>query len=131
VFVKGRALPLRAKVRADLYSLGRELLALIFKESQARRVTLELRYTASELRETIRHDGGAIDPNLLRTSGVLERAKRIGARIQIQKGWSGGEAIQIRIPGDIVFESHRSHGESEWRKALGKPRLLKRNQTGV
>jgi signal transduction histidine kinase len=83
VIVKGKTLPLRSTLRRNLYSIGRDALALVFQEPRARNVSVELRYTASELRVIIRHNGDAVDPNALHEA--CDRAERTGARLQVRK----------------------------------------------
>jgi len=113
VLVKGSALPLQSTICADLYSIGREALIHVFRQSRARDVKMELRYTASEFRLLVRGDGrGPELPSGL--AGMRDRAESIGARLKVRSRLVGGTEIELRVPNYVAFESPVSDRASGW-----------------
>lgn len=122
VIVEGVALPLQPAVRNDVYSISREALVNAFRHSQASNVEVELEYAATQLRVLVRDNGCGIDPEVLSSgrdghwglSGMRERAERIGARLKVSSSAGGGTEVDLRVPGHLAFESHRSSRASSW-----------------
>jgi len=110
VTVQGPVLPIRPSILAEIYTLGRDLIGIALRGSPAPDVKVKLRYTASEFRVIVHTNG--IDREMLRTTGLFERAGNIGARVVVRKRLLGGEAIQVRIPGQLVFETSPSPSAS-------------------
>lgn len=113
VIVEGNPVPVRSVIRDDVYSIGREALVNAFRHSRARNVGVELEYDPSHLRVLVRDDGCGIDAQVLESgrdghwglSGMHERAERIGARIKVLSRPGNGTEIELRVPGEIAFES--------------------------
>ena len=105
VTVEGPPRSLSPILQDELYRIGRELLRNAFRHARAKRIEVEIRYSAQELRLRIRDDGTGIDPEVLETGarpghwglpGVRERAKRIGAELDL---WSQARrAPRSRLP---------------------------------
>lgn len=122
VFVEGSALPLRSVIRHDVYSIGREALVNAFRHSQANKIALELKYSPSVLSVVVRDDGRGIDPEMIESgreghwglSGIRERAERIGAKIRVMSRPGSGTEVELRVPGDIAFETDVSRSPSKW-----------------
>jgi signal transduction histidine kinase len=122
VVVEGSSMPLRSVVRDDVYSIGREALVNAFRHSQAKRIDVELDYAPSQLRVLVRDDGCGIDTRVIESgrdghwglSGMRERAGRIGARLKVMSRAGAGTEVELRVPGDIAFESASPASASKW-----------------
>jgi signal transduction histidine kinase len=122
VVVEGPALPLRPAIRSDVYSIGREALVNAFRHSRATNIEVELEYTATQLRVLVRDNGCGIDPEVLHSgreghwglSGMRERAERIGGRLKVSSSANSGTEVDLRVPSNLAFESHRSNRASNW-----------------
>jgi signal transduction histidine kinase len=122
VVVEGSCIPLRSAIRDDVYSIGREALVNAFRHSQASTIAVQLEYAASQLRVLVRDDGCGIDPQVLESgrdghwgmSGMRERAGRIGAKLKVLSRTGAGTEVELRIPGNIAFESNSSSSRSKW-----------------
>jgi len=123
VIVEGNPLQLRSVIRDDVYSIGREALVNSFRHAGASTIDVQLEYAGDQLRVVVRDDGCGIDPQVLESgrdghwglSGMRERAERIGARLKVlSRSGGGGTEVELRVPGDIAFESHPSVSASKW-----------------
>jgi signal transduction histidine kinase len=122
VVVEGSSMPLRLVVRDDVYSIGREALVNAFRHSQAKRIDVELDYAPGQLRVLVRDDGCGIDTQVLESgrdghwglSGMRERAGRIGARLKVMSRAGAGTEVELRVPGEIAFESVSPASPSTW-----------------
>lgn len=122
VVVEGEPLQLRSIIRDDVYGIGREALVNAFRHSRARSIAVQLEYTASDLGIFVRDDGCGIDPQVVKSgrdghfglSGMRERAERIGAKLKLLSRVGGGTEVELRVPGEIAFESRRSVSASKW-----------------
>jgi len=126
VVVEGSSMPLRSVVRDDGYSIGREALVNAFRHSRAKRINIELDYAPGQLRVLVRDDGCGIDTQVLESgrdghwglSGMRERAERIGARLKVMSRAGAGTEVELRVPGDIAFESDSPASASKWLTGL-------------
>lgn len=112
VSVEGRPVALRPMVADEVFQLGREALANADRHAGAARIALELRYGSRDFVLRIRDDGCGLDPDVLhghaRTghwglTGMQERAKRIGAKMQLWSRPGSGTAIQITLPARTAY----------------------------
>ena len=135
VVVEGPTMPLRSAVRDDVYSIGREALVNAFRHSEASRIDMQLDYAPDLLRIVVRDDGHGIDTKVIETgrdghwglSGMRERAGRIGARLKVMSRVGAGTEVELRVPGEIAFESESSSSASKWFAALYHRRSKKSN----
>jgi hypothetical protein len=122
VVVEGASIPLRSAIRDDVYSIGREALVNAFRHSEATRIDMQLDYAPSLLRILVRDDGRGIDTVVIESgrdghwglSGMRERAERIGARLKVMSRTGAGTEVELRVPGNIAFESAASGSTSKW-----------------
>lgn len=111
VSVRGRPARLRAVVRNELYSIGREALMNSFRHSGGGTIEIVLEYSRI-LRMLVRDDGCGMDTHLLQhgrdghfgLAGMRERAHRIGATFEICSHSGGGTEIQLSLPGRIAYD---------------------------
>jgi signal transduction histidine kinase len=122
VVVEGPSMRLRSVIRDDVYSIGREALVNAFRHSRASSIEVQLEYGPNYLGVIIRDNGCGIDPEMLKSgreghwglSGMRERADRIGARVKVMSRPGAGTEVELRVPGEIAFESLRSVSASKW-----------------
>jgi nitrate/nitrite-specific signal transduction histidine kinase len=116
VVIDGQPRPLRPLLRDEVYRIGREALINAFRHARAKRIEIELTYSASRLRVLVRDDGCGIDPGILGEgrdghwglSGIRERADRIGARLHLWSNPDAGTELELSLPSHVVFEDHRN-----------------------
>jgi signal transduction histidine kinase len=126
VIVEGHSRALHPGIRDEVYAIGREALVNALRHSGASRMEVELEYSASLLRVLVRDDGCGIDSQVLQSgreghwglSGMRERAVRIGGRLKVLSRAGGGTEVELRVPGDIAFESHSSGAAAKWLAGL-------------
>src|SRR5580698_8330114 len=125
VVVEGTPRSLRPVVRDEIYRIGGEALANVFRHADASAVETVLEYGRDHFRLLVRDDGRGIDPEILTAgreghfglSGLRERASKIGARLKIRTGAGAGTEIDLIVPAAAAFERSNPHGLMSW---LGK-----------
>jgi signal transduction histidine kinase/ligand-binding sensor domain-containing protein len=112
VIVHGEPKALHPVVFEEVYRLGREALINAFQHSQATVIEAELIYESQALHLRFRDDGIGIDPTILTQGrranhwglpGMRERAKKIGAHIEIWSRTGAGTEIEVRIPAPVAY----------------------------
>jgi ligand-binding sensor domain-containing protein len=102
-------------LRDEIYQIARETVRNAFRHAQAQRIEVEICYGEIQFWLRIRNDGRGIPPAVMEKGrpghyglqGIRERAKRIGAELNI---WSGaGTEIELKVPGSIAYGSFRAH----------------------
>ncbi len=122
VIVEGTSMPLRPAIRDEVYSICREALVNAFRHSRASKIEVELDHHANRLRVLVRDNGCGVDPQVLQFGrdghwGLLvmrERAERIGAKLKVMSCSGGGTEVELRVPGDIAYESHTAGPARKW-----------------
>jgi signal transduction histidine kinase len=113
VIVDGQQRPLHPVLRDEVYRIGREALINAFRHANAKKIEIELKYSARGLCVLVRDNGRGIDPEVLTSgrdghwglSGMRERAERIGARLHVMSSAFTGTEIELSVPGNIAFQS--------------------------
>ena len=114
VAVNGTIRPLHPVVFEELFKIAKEALGNAFWHSEAHSIETELNYEGSELRIRIRDDGKGIDSTILRQghrdghfglAGMKERAKKVGAHLDVWSRPGAGTEIELRIAGSIAYVS--------------------------
>jgi signal transduction histidine kinase len=112
VIVQGEPKDLHPVVFEEAYRLGREALVNAFQHSRATSIEAELIFEPSGLRLRFRDDGIGLDPKILREGrrdnhwglpGMRERAKKIGAHIEIWSRNGAGTEIEVWIPASVAY----------------------------
>jgi signal transduction histidine kinase len=122
VVVEGTPRSLRAVVRDEIFRIGGEALANVFRHADASAVETVLEYGRDHFRLLVRDDGQGIDPEVLSAgreghfglSGMRERARRIGAQLKIRTAKGAGTEIDLIVPSSAAFERPDPHGPVYW-----------------
>ncbi|NMO15711.1 ATPase [Pyxidicoccus fallax] len=124
VVVEGHPTSLDPLVRDEVFRIGREALVNAFQHARARRIEVELTYARDELRLRIRDDGRGVDAELLQAggrpghwglSGMRERARKIGATLDIWSREDAGTEVELRVPASAAYRGDPKHS---WRHRL-------------
>ena len=96
-----------------------------FRHAQALHIEAEISYGERVLR--VRDDGSGVDPAVVGEGraghyglpGMWERAKRIGAELNV---WSGtGTEVELEVPGAIAYGTGPGRRRWWWRRGRGRP----------
>jgi signal transduction histidine kinase len=127
VLVEGTPQTVRPILLDEIYLVARESLRNAFRHAQARRIEVEITYRERLLGLRVRDDGKGIDSTTLEEGarsghwgvpGMRERAKRIGAKLDIWSELGAGTEVELSIPGRIAYQasSARALFGTFWRK---------------
>jgi len=114
VVEEGTAKPLDPIFRDDIYHIVREALRNSFKHGKAQKIEAEITYGKRLLRVRIRDDGKGIDRKVLEEGeraghwglpGMRERAKRIGAHLEVWSEAGAGTEVELNVSGSLIYES--------------------------
>jgi signal transduction histidine kinase len=112
VLVEGAPRTVRPTLQGEIYRIARESLGNAFRHAQARQIEAEITYGES-LRLRFRDDGKGIDPGVVEHGGrpghwglpgIRERAKQIGAQLEVWSELGAGTEVELSIPGSIAYE---------------------------
>jgi signal transduction histidine kinase/ligand-binding sensor domain-containing protein len=130
VAINGDSQTLHPIVYEELARIGKEALGNAFRHSTARSIEAELNYEPNELRMRIRDDGMGIDPNILKEgsrdghlglASMRERARNIGAQLDLWSRAGSGTEIELRIPADLAYVSENNGKRRKfWQQRGGK-----------
>jgi signal transduction histidine kinase len=107
VQVRGETRDLHPILRDEVYRIAGEALRNAFRHSQATRIEAEIHYEPQQLRVCIRDNGRGIDENIIvekgrsghwGLGGMHERAKLIGAKLEVWSKPAAGTEIQLTVP---------------------------------
>ena len=125
VDVEGTPRQLHPVLRDEVYRIAAEALRNAFKHAKARQIELEIRYDSRLLRLRVRDDGQGIDRKVLAEgkreghfglSGMRERAKLIGGKLDVWSERASGTEVELIIPASkayIASSVGRRSGTSE------------------
>jgi signal transduction histidine kinase len=133
VTVEGPPRNIESLLQDELYRIGKEILRNAFRHARAKRIEVEIRYDAQELRIRFRDDGVGIDSKVLTEGaraghwglpGVRERAKLAGAQLDFWSEVGAGTEVQVTVPASLAYakspepplfglfrKKSRSHGD--------------------
>jgi signal transduction histidine kinase len=111
VIVEGEPRTLPSPVREEVYRIGREALVNAFRHSEAKKIELQLEYSANRLRILVRDNGRGIDPRQLQAErdghwgmrGMRERSERIGAKFAVWASANAGTEIELSVPAQVAY----------------------------
>jgi signal transduction histidine kinase/ligand-binding sensor domain-containing protein len=116
VTVEGPPRVIETVLHDELYRIGREILRNAFHHAHAKKIEVEIRYDAQELRIRFRDDGIGIDPMVLNEGaraghwglpGVRERAKLAGAQVDFWSEVGAGAEVQVTVPASVAYAKSR------------------------
>ncbi|WP_281331704.1 sensor histidine kinase [Polyangium sp. 6x1] len=130
VSVEGQPPSLDAIVRDEVFRIGREALLNAFHHAGAQRIEVELVYDDGELCLRVRDDGCGVDAELLEAGGrpghwglpgMRERARRIGAQLEIGGRGDAGTVVELRVPAAVAYrgDPKRAFRHRLWRVVRG------------
>ena len=116
IVVEGERQNLSPVVQDEVYRICCEVLRNAFRHARASQIEAEIRYDVCEFRLRIRDDGMGIDPKILAEggttghwglSGIRERAKQIGAQLNLWSEAGAGTEVQLTIPAAVAYKASR------------------------
>ena len=121
--VEGAPRELHPILRDEIYRIAREAVRNAFRHAQALHIEAEISYGEGALRVRVRDDGRGIDPVVVEEGraghfglpGMRERAKRIGAELNVWSGVGSGTEVDLSVPGTIAYGSGPARGRW-WRR---------------
>ena len=116
VRVEGERRDLDPLLQDEAYRIARELLRNAFQHAHASQIEAEIRYEPRQLRVRVRDDGVGIDASVLSAGraghwglpGMRERAKAIGAQLEIWSERGAGAEVELAIPASVAYGTHAS-----------------------
>ncbi|WP_164008417.1 sensor histidine kinase [Pyxidicoccus trucidator] len=124
VVVEGKPTTLAPLVCDEVFRIGREALVNAFQHADARRIEVEISYGHDVLRLRVRDDGRGIDAEVLTAggrpghwglAGMRERARKIGAQLDIWRRGDSGTEVDLRVPAATAY---RGGPKRTWRSRL-------------
>ena len=125
VSTEGRVQPLHAIVRDEVYWIAREAIVNALRSAHATKVEVELSYRNADLRVFIRDDGRGFEPAVVDSGtrhghwgirGMKERARRIGATVEIWTGAGIGTEVSLKVPASVAYRDRMIPPHRWWRK---------------
>ena len=139
VAVEGESRPLHPVVRDEAYWVVREALANAVQHARAGSITIEVGYRPDELRLRCRDDGLGMEADAVTIGGqgahwglrgMRERARRIGARLNLTSRPGGGTVVELRVPAVMAYRDDTPRWTARWLVArLGGARWLRRSES--
>ena len=111
--VEGAARDLNPIIRDELCLITREALRNAFSHARAHHIEAEITYGERAFRLRIRDDGEGIPTQILEEgrpghyglSGMRERAKQVGGKLDFWSRAGAGTEIELSIPGSIAYRT--------------------------
>jgi signal transduction histidine kinase/ligand-binding sensor domain-containing protein len=130
VSVQGAHRDLHPLVREEGFLVSREALSNAFQHARAQGIEAEVIYGEAALQVRIRDDGQGIDDTVLDAGerpghfgliGMRERAKKLGAHLEVWSKPGAGTEVDLRIPAEVAYRKVRneSHGIRSWLGPFG------------
>jgi signal transduction histidine kinase len=127
VVVNGDPRELHPIVRDEVYRIGREAIANSFQHANAKQCEMEISYDRSGLRIGFRDDGRGVDATTLAEEqqsghwglpGMHERARKIGAHLEIWSRNRLGTEVELRVPASIAYRDGNHVSPWQWLRRL-------------
>ena len=112
VIMEGQPRTLSPLLQDEIYRIAREVLRNAFRHACASRIEAAIHYDPDLFRLRIRDDGKGIDPAVLQEGartghwglpGIRERAKRIGARLELWSESGAGTEVELTVPASVAY----------------------------
>ncbi len=117
VLIEGKSQNLFPMIKEEVDRIARELIRNAFRHACAHEIEAELCYDSDFFRLIVRDDGRGIAPQILREggcaghwgmSGIHERAREIGARLEFYSEVGKGTEARLAVPAAIAYEVSQS-----------------------
>jgi signal transduction histidine kinase/ligand-binding sensor domain-containing protein len=117
VSFEGSTKTLDEHVWDELYGIAREVIWNAFRHSRGKRVEVNVSYGDKEMRLLVKDDGAGFDLEHLTPAeasrhfglaGIRERAKHIGATLDIQTSPGQGTCIELRLAAKVAYRDGRA-----------------------
>ncbi len=127
VVVNGDPRELHPMVRDEVYRIGREAIANSFHHAKAGRCETEINYDRTQLRICFRDDGCGVDATVIEAGprselwglpGMYERARKIGAQLEVWTRPGVGTEVELRVPASTAYRSGNNVSRWEWLRRL-------------
>jgi signal transduction histidine kinase len=127
--VEGRPRELHSAVLEECYSIGREALINALAHSGGRHVEVEVIYEPGQFRLRVRDDGRGIAPTILEEGGradhwglpgMRERARRIGAQLEMWSRPGAGTEVELIVPGAAAYLDPPPKAKRSWLRLLSR-----------
>jgi signal transduction histidine kinase len=113
VTTTGKPRMLYVAVYEELYRIGREAILNAARHSNARRIEVDVAYSDTHLRLSIRDDGQGIEAAVVQQGkeghwglrGMRERAAAIQGRLEIRSKQGAGTEVEVVIPATTAYGS--------------------------
>jgi signal transduction histidine kinase len=115
--VEGEQRALSLTLQDEVYRIAREATRNAFHHAGASHIEAEIHYDSDQLRLRIRDDGKGIDSEILAAGGrpghwgipgIRERARRIGAQLDLWTEKEAGTEVELRVPATIAYKKRRN-----------------------
>ena len=119
VEVEGKPRELTPVLRDEIYQIAGEALRNAFRHANAHSVEVAVRYDEQQLTLRVHDDGRGIGPETFEAKGraghwglpgMRERARKIGALLELWSRPEAGTQVELKIPGAIAYQSRRARG---------------------
>jgi signal transduction histidine kinase/ligand-binding sensor domain-containing protein len=125
VSVQGASRELHPIVREEGFLIGREALSNAFRHAHAGDIEAEVSYGSAALHVRIRDDGQGIGEAVLDAGGapghfgllgMRERAKKLGAHLEVWSKPGAGTEVDLRVPAEVAYgrAQKASRGIRSW-----------------
>jgi signal transduction histidine kinase len=113
VFVEGAPKPLRPWISSEVRRIANESVRNSFQHAQATQIEADVTFSESNFRIRFRDNGVGIDPAVLLNGarsghwgliGMKERARHIGAKLDVWSKPGAGTELDLRVPGRLAYD---------------------------
>jgi len=123
--VEGPPRNLHPILRDEIYRIAREAVRNAFRHAQASRIEAQITYGERALRLGVRDDGRGIERGVAQEGraghyglpGMRERAKRIGAELNVWSEDGTGTEVELEVPGAIAYGTGSGRRGWWWSKS--------------
>jgi signal transduction histidine kinase len=113
ILVSGKPRALALPVQEQIYWIGREALVNALLHSDATSIEAEVEYLPRGLRLVVRDNGCGMDQQAVQAkrdlhwglAGMRERAKGVGARLQVWSRRGSGTEVEVSVPLEMAAEA--------------------------
>lgn len=124
--VVGEPRPLDPLAFEEVLLIGREAISNAVTHAESRRIEAELTYRDRELTLKVSDDGKGMDANTLEAGraghwglkGMRERARSLGAELELWSRPGAGTVMQLAVPGAAAYARRRPGTESRVRRVI-------------